>query len=137
MRYFKIADSFKFATEKSWNDRKKKLNSHQTMDSLFSQKKQSCILALFYLLLNIIGFGYSSNHCNLTFSWTNKEDFWCIFVRNMMDWYWFIALHTEKVFLYYGRICVLNNILLSFGGVLETLTFSWTLNNLLWPARNY
>ena len=31
---------------------------------------------------------------------------------------------------------MLNNILLNCDGVLETPTFSWTLNNLLWPARN-
>ena len=55
--------------------------------------------------------------------------------RLWIDWYWLIALHTEKVFLYCVIICALNNILLNCGGVLDTPTFSWTLNNLLWPAR--
>ena len=79
MRYFKIADPFKFATEDRWGREELKRPKNiwkilaiEPWIYCFPKRNNAYILALFYLLLNVIGFGFSSNYCNLTFRWTKK-----------------------------------------------------------------
>ena len=121
MRYFKIADTFKFATEKMGREELKRTKeipiTIKPWICCFSKRSNACVLALFCLLLNIIGFVYLSNHCDLTFL--------CILVQNM-DWYWFgieliyCTSNFESILVMLDNFCV----------KLEAPTFSWILKNL-------
>lgn len=83
----------------------------------FLKRNNACILTLFCVLLNIIGFGYSSNHCNLKLIGQTKK----IFMYNYWYriWIGIDLLHFELwKYSCSGIICVLN----------WRLRRTWTLN---------
>ena len=129
MRYFKIADSFMFATEEMGRkELKRPKNLSITIKPwsyCFRKRNTAYILALFYLLLNIIGFDYSSNHCHQSNNFLDKRKKTLVYrIWIGIDNYY--TSNSGKVFLW-DNLCVKQH----STKLWWRSRLSWTFNNLL------